>query len=178
MDKENRDKIIEILVKIKEIDRKTALKLYMSGIHSLADLISCDYNVISKKIGESPARIQKWIDDAKELREMGSEASEPETKKTEFDPIKYMSEYLNISIKEATKLRNAGVFGLKDLSNENPKLLAEDSGMPFEKIKSWIYKAREKYKGKGKNVRKPKKYKNKKKSKQFKPKKKVKVNGR
>ncbi|NHI91455.1 MAG: hypothetical protein EAX96_03060 [Candidatus Lokiarchaeota archaeon] len=148
MSKDDREKILEILTKVKEIDRKSALKLYMSGIHSLMDLISCDYQGISKKIGESPATIQKWIDEAKNLDKGEDGTKKEKDEKAEFDPIKYISEFLNISMKEATKLRNAGVFGIKDLSQENPKLLSEDSGIEFEKIKEWINKAKDKYKNK------------------------------
>lgn len=158
MSKEDREKILETLTKIKEIDRKSALKLYMSGIHSLEDLISCDYQIIAKKIGESPSTIQKWIDEAKELQKSEDMTKKKEEKESEFDPIKYLSEFLNISSKEATDLRNAGVFGLKDLAQENPKLLAEDSGIDYEKIKSWVNKAKQKYKSKSKSKKfKPKK---------------------
>ena len=158
MSKEDREKILEILTQIKEIDRKSALKLYMTGIHSLEDLISCDYQEISKKIGESPASIQKWIDEAKNLQKEETTMKKIDSKDSEFDPIKYMSEYLNISLKEATKLRNAGIFGLKDLSQENPKLLSEDSGLDYEKIKEWINQAKQKYKRKSNSSNsKPKK---------------------
>ena len=157
MSKEDREKILEILTQIKEIDRKSALKLYMSGIHSLEDLISCDYKAIAKKIGESPATLQKWIDEGKLLQKSEDTTQKKDEKESDFDPIKYLSEYLNISVKEATKLRNAGVFGLKDLAQENPKLLAEDSGMDYEKIKDWVNKAKQKYKTKSQSKKfKPK----------------------
>ena len=144
----NKDDTIEVLIQIKGIDRKTALKLYMAGIYSLDDLIAYDYKDISTKIGVKIPLIQKWMDEAKILRKEISqlEKESPEKESVDSDaPIKKMGDYLGISFSDAKKLRNAGVFGLRDLAQENPKLLAEDSGFPFDKINAWVKKAKSKY---------------------------------
>jgi len=145
----NKDDVIEVLIQIKGIDRKTALKLYMAGIYTLDDLIACDYKGMSTKIGTKVPQIQKWMDEAKILTKEISklEKESPEKEPGDSDaPIKKMGEYLGISFSDAKKLRNAGVFGLRDLAQENPKLLAEDSGFPIDKINAWVRKAASKYK--------------------------------
>ena len=144
----DKDATIETLIQVKGIDRKAALKLYMAGIYSFEDLINCDYKDISTKIGVRIPEIQKWMDEAKitskEVAKLKKEPSETESVDTDA-PIKKMSNFLGISFNDAKKLRNAGVFGLKDLAQENPKLLAEDSGFPLDKITTWVKKAQAKY---------------------------------
>ncbi len=150
----NKDEIIEVLIQIKGIDRKTALKLYLAGIYTLDDLIGCDYKDLSTKIGVKIPVIQKWMDEAKLLGKEGikSDEEDREEEATDSDlPIKKMSEYLNISFDDAMKLRNAGVFGLRDLAQEHPKLLSEDSGFPLDKITAWVKKAKLKYQQKSKS---------------------------
>ena len=144
----NKDNTIEILIQIKGIDRKTALKLYMAGIYSLDDLIACDYNDVSTKIGIKVPEIQKWMDEAKILSKEIPKPDKESTEKESVDSnlsIKKMSAYLGISSSDAKKLRNAGVFGLSDLAQENPKLLSDDSGFPIDKINAWVKKAQSKY---------------------------------
>ena len=130
-----KEKIIKEFLKIDGIDIKTARKIFYAGVKSLSDLESEDPHNLSKKVGHPVNIIKKWIQKAADIK-LDKKYQESE------EEILNLKEILNSSYEQAKRLRNVGVFSIKDLVEEDPRQLADDSDISKNIIEFWIKKGK------------------------------------
>ncbi|MHC1592210.1 MAG: helix-hairpin-helix domain-containing protein [Candidatus Helarchaeales archaeon] len=129
---QSKEQIISELQQIKGVDKKIAIALYNANIRSLNQLEMVDVSKLSQVVGIDETTIRKWIKAVPDV-----------LSKSEIEnSIQILSEFLEIPEETAEKLRNVGVFSIKQLAEEDPQLLADDVQEPVKTVLKWIKKAR------------------------------------